>query len=94
VARQARLPSHEQDIAKHVKFKKETEIKKDLAGIKSDKLVKILTTCPACQQGLSRYKTSTNIEPIYPVELIAKQELGKHWQKDFIKSVHIEKILL
>ncbi len=82
------------DIAKQVKFKKETEIKKDLANIKSNKPVKILTTCPACRQGLSRYKTSTNIKPIYPVELIAEQELGKHWQKNFIKSVYIEKILL
>ncbi|WP_367183413.1 DUF3400 domain-containing protein [Candidatus Thioglobus sp.] len=34
------------------------------------------------------------MEPVYPIELIAEQQLGKHWQKDFIKSVNIEKVLL
>jgi Fe-S oxidoreductase len=83
------------DIAKQVKFRKETEIKKDLATLQpTDKPIKMLTTCPACRQGLSRYSDSTGIEPIYPIELIAEQQLGKNWQKDFIKSVHIEKILL
>jgi hypothetical protein len=54
----------------------------------------MLTTCPACRQGLSRYSSTTNIKPIYPIELIAEQKLGKNWQKDFIKSVQIEKVLL
>lgn len=83
------------DIAKQVKFRKEAEIKKDLATINTTQQpTKILTTCPACRQGLSRYQSSTNIEPIYPIELIAEQQLGKNWVKDFIKSVQIEKVLL
>ncbi len=82
------------DIAKQVKFRKEAEIKKDLATTTNTETTKMLTTCPACRQGLSRYKSSTNIEPIYPIELIAKQKLGKNWRKDFIKSVQIEKVLL
>ncbi len=83
------------DIAKQVKFRKEAEIKKDLATIKISKAqTKILTTCPACRQGLSRYSNTTNINPIYPVELIAEQKLGKNWRKDFIKSAQIEKVLL
>jgi FAD/FMN-containing dehydrogenase/Fe-S oxidoreductase len=83
------------DIAKQVKFKKEAEIKKDIANIaKSNKPIKMLTTCPACRQGLSRYQYSTNIEPVYPIELIAEQKLGKNWKKEFIKSVNIEKVLL
>ncbi|SMN13346.1 FAD/FMN-containing dehydrogenases [Bathymodiolus heckerae thiotrophic gill symbiont] len=83
------------DIAKQVKFRKEAEIKKDLTTIKtSKKPTKMLTTCPACRQGLSRYSDTTNIEPIYPIELIAEQQLGKNWQQDFINSVQIEKILL
>lgn len=83
------------DIAKQVKFRKEAEIKKDLATIKTTKEpIKMLTTCPACRQGLSRYQSSTNIQPIYPIELIAEQQLGKNWVKDFVKSVQIEKVLL
>ena len=83
------------DIAKQAKYRKELEIKKDLAMIKSsDKPIKMLTTCPACRQGLSRYQSATNIKPIYPIELIAEQQLGKKWHKDFIKSVNIEKVLL
>jgi Fe-S oxidoreductase len=86
------------DIAKQVKFKKESEIQKDLTTLigtpKAKKGIKILTTCPACRQGLSRYQPSTGIEPIYPVEIIAEQTLGANWQKDFINSVNIEKVLL
>jgi hypothetical protein len=48
----------------------------------------------ACRQGLSRYSDSTGVEAIYPIELMAEQQLGKNWQKDFIKSVQIEKVLL
>jgi len=84
------------DIAKQVKFRKEAEIKKALTTIKppNNKPTKMLTTCPACRQGLSRYSDSTGIKPIYPIELIAEQQLGENWQKDFIKSVQIEKVLL
>jgi FAD/FMN-containing dehydrogenase/Fe-S oxidoreductase len=83
------------DIAKQAKFRKEAEIKKGLANItKTDKPVKMLTTCPACRQGLARYKYSTNIEPVYPIELIAEQQLGENWQEEFIQSVNIEKVLL
>lgn len=83
------------DIAKQVKYKKELEITKDIATMtKSNKPIKMLTTCPACRQGLSRYKANTNIEPIYPIELIAEQQLGKNWEKDFINNVNIEKVLL
>lgn len=83
------------DIAKQAKFRKEAEIKKDMATIaKTDKPVKMLTTCPACRQGLARYQHTTNIEPVYPIELIAEQRLGQNWKEDFIKSVQIEKILL
>ena len=86
------------DIAKQVKFKKENEIQKDLTTLigtpKAKKGIKMLTTCPACRQGLSRYQSSTGIEPIYPVEVMAKQTLGANWQKDFINSVAIEKVLL
>jgi len=83
------------DIAKQAKFRKEAEIKKGLANIaKSGKPIKMLTTCPACRQGLARYQSTTNIKPVYPIELIAEQQLGENWQKEFIQSVNIEKVML
>ncbi|SFV84067.1 FAD linked oxidase domain protein [hydrothermal vent metagenome] len=86
------------DIAKQVKFRKEKEIQKDITTLigtpKAKKGIKMLTTCPACRQGLSRYQASTGIEPIYPVEVMAEKILGADWQKDFINSVAIEKVLL
>ncbi len=86
------------DIAKQVKFRKEKEIQKGITTLigtpKAKKGIKMLTTCPACRQGLSRYQASTGIEPIYPVEVMAEQTLGANWQKDFINSVAIEKVLL
>lgn len=86
------------DIAKQVKFKKENQIKQQLTALtgkpKAKGGVKMLTTCPACRQGLSRYKPATGIEPVYPVEVLAEQILGKDWQKDFTNSVAIEKVLL
>jgi Fe-S oxidoreductase len=83
------------DIAKQAKYRKELEIKKDIALIKNNhQRVKMLTTCPACRQGLSRYQQATNIQPIYPIELIAEQQFGENWEKEFIKTVNIEKVLL
>ena len=85
------------DIAKQVKLKKENEIKKDLKQItntKHKKNVKILTTCPSCRQGLSRYEDSTGVESIYPIEVLAEQKLGKNWQQDFINNAQIETVLL
>lgn len=85
------------DIAKQVKFKKENEIKKDLLKLTGEdkaKAMPLLTTCPACRQGLSRYSGSTGVKPVYPIELIAEKTLGKHWAKEFVKSVKIERVLL
>jgi len=86
------------DIAKQVKYRKEAEIKKDLTSLtgkpKAKKGIKMLTTCPSCRQGLSRYKHSTGVIPMYPIEIIAEQKLGENWQDDFISNVNIEKVLL
>ncbi len=84
------------DIAKAVKAKKQqniTDVLQDLTHNNKDEL-KILTTCPSCRQGLSRYSDATGIKAIYPIEIMAKQILGDNWQQDFIDSVNIEKVLL
>ncbi|VAW75059.1 FAD/FMN-containing dehydrogenases [hydrothermal vent metagenome] len=59
--------------------------------------VKILTACPSCQQGLSGYQPSTNLETDYIVVELAKHLLGDQWEKDFMvmaRTKGIEKVLL
>jgi FAD/FMN-containing dehydrogenase/Fe-S oxidoreductase len=90
------------DIAAQVKFRKEKELKQGINQLVGhDKAqkgeVKMLTSCPACQQGLSRYGETTGLEVDYIVVELAKLKLGENWQKDFINSAKnggIEKVLL
>jgi FAD/FMN-containing dehydrogenase/Fe-S oxidoreductase len=90
------------DIATQVRFRKEEELR---AGIREltgrDKAeegnVKMLTSCPACQQGLSRYREDTGLETDYIVVEMANRMLGEGWQERFIaraRSGGIEKVLL
>jgi len=90
------------DIATQLRFRKEEELTQGInALIGEDKVkkgnVKILTSCPACQQGLSRYQDSTGLDTDYIVVEIANNLLGKNWQKHFIDQAiqgGIEKVLL
>ncbi|MFV2030479.1 DUF3683 domain-containing protein [Neisseria sp. S1] len=85
------------DIATQVKFRKQEEITKNLAALPAAEEVKILTSCPACLQGLSRYSDDNNIEADYIVIEMAKHILGDNWQQDFIERATnggIEKVLL
>ena len=90
------------DIAAQVKFRKEKELKQAINQLVGhDKVqageVKMLTSCPACQQGLSRYGEATGLDVDYIVVELAKHKLGENWQKDFISSANnggVEKVLL
>lgn len=90
------------DIAAQVKFRKQQELKKGIKALSGHEKVlgdkvKMLTSCPACQQGLERYKEDTGMEVDYIVVELAKRKLGKDWQTQFIKSAKdggIEKVLL
>ena len=90
------------DIATQVRFRKEEELNKDMASIRSesgaaDDKIKLLTSCPACQQGLSRYQNDTGMETDYIVVEMAEQLLGDKWQKKFVQQVNqggIERVLL
>jgi hypothetical protein len=90
------------DIATQVRFRKEEEITKGIQNLTGDTMakngnVKMLTSCPACQQGLSRYAEDTGIDTDYIVVEIAKHLKGDNWHKDFIDSVKaggIERVLL
>ncbi|MGV6857420.1 MAG: DUF3683 domain-containing protein [bacterium] len=90
------------DIATQVRFRKQEELAGDIQKLvgkpKADKgEVKVLTSCPACQQGLERYRESTGAETDYIVVELARGLLGETWQKDFINTAReggIEKVLL
>jgi len=59
--------------------------------------VKCLTSCPACQQGLSRYEKLTDIKTDYIVVEMAEQKYGKQWLDSFLAKASnggMEKVLL
>ena len=59
--------------------------------------VKCLTTCPACQQGLSRYEKLTGMSTDYIVVEMARQKYGDQWLNDFLQKIShggMEKVLL
>jgi FAD/FMN-containing dehydrogenase/Fe-S oxidoreductase len=90
------------DIASQVRFRKQEELQagiRQLTGEESARggNVKILTSCPACMQGLSRYRNDTGLDTDYIVVELARNNLGENWQKDFIGNVMhggIEQVLL
>ena len=90
------------DIATQVKFRKQEELEKGMTKMgltvgKPEEKVKILTSCPSCLQGLSRYGDDTGIEADYIVVEMAKHILGENWMEDYIEKANnggIEKVLL
>ena len=90
------------DIATQVRFRKEEEINRGVTSLTGKPIadkgkVKMLTSCPACLQGLSRYRDDTGVEADYIVIEMASHLLGEGWQMDFINRAReggIEKVLL
>ena len=87
------------DIATQVKMRKSEEITKDKTALIKDNKddVKILTSCPSCLQGLSRYGDETGTDADYIVVEIAKNNLGANWLQDYVEKANnggIEKVLL
>ena len=90
------------DIAAQVKHRKQQELHQDIKKLSGHEKalsgnVKMLTSCPACQQGLMRYQEDTGLEVDYIVVELAKHRMGKDWQQQFLKSARsggIEKVLL
>ena len=57
----------------------------------------MLTSCPACLQGLSRYEDDNTLPADYIVIEMAKKILGENWQNEFVEKAQnggIEKVLL
>jgi Fe-S oxidoreductase len=90
------------DIANQVRFRKQEELIGAIRGLTgTDRVtngeVKLLTACPACQQGLAKYADDTGLTTDYIVVELARRLLGEGWQAAFIKQVQaggIERVLL
>ncbi|MDH5323877.1 MAG: DUF3683 domain-containing protein [Gammaproteobacteria bacterium] len=90
------------DVSTQVRHRKLEELQINLntmigTSVNTDNKVKLLTSCPACQQGLSRYRHDTRLETTYIVVELAQLLLGKDWQKDFLVKTRnggIERVLL
>lgn len=90
------------DIAAQVKSRKEEALHQEIRTLTgADRAqggnVRMLTSCPACQQGLERYSESTGLNTDYIVVELLKQRHGENWAQEFIERVQhggIERILL
>jgi len=88
-----------------VRFRKEAELRADEAALrnmtgdtKGD--LKILTSCPSCLQGLSRYGNDLQnglLEADYIVVEMANKILGKEWMSQYVELANaggIERVLV
>ena len=89
------------DISTQVRFRKQEEIEKGAARLRGDDSaapVKILTSCPSCLQGLSRYAHDAGgVEADYIVVEMARHLLGDNWMADYVDKANqggIERVLL
>ena len=102
------------DIATQVRFRKEEELRKDETALRrlvkgaepgegalAEKgPVKILTSCPSCLQGLSRYTGDLNnglLEADYIVVEMAHRLLGADWLPEYVERANqggIERVLV
>ncbi|MEP7262475.1 MAG: DUF3400 domain-containing protein, partial [Usitatibacter sp.] len=88
------------DIATQARFRKEEEMRKGAGKVRADGFegeVKILTACPSCLQGLSRYDDDSGTSADYIVVEMARHLLGKDWMREFVDKANrggIERVLL
>jgi len=88
------------DVSTQVRFRKEEEMNKGADKLRADGFggdVKILTSCPSCLQGLSRYNDDSGTTADYIVVEMARHLLGENWLPDYVARANnggIERILV
>ena len=94
------------DISTQIRFRKEEELLKGEAQLKATGAlaaqdnVKILTSCPSCLQGLSRYGDDMKnglLEADYIVVEMANKILGENWMPEYVERANsggIERVLV
>ncbi len=88
------------DISTQIRFRKEEELDKNNAALRSDGYsgeVKMLTSCPSCLQGLSRFEGDTGAKADYIVVEMARHILGENWLEEYVAKANsggIERVLV
>ena len=88
------------DVSTQVRFRKQEELLKGQASLRQDGYageVKVLTSCPSCLQGLSRYQGDTAMDADYIVVEMARHILGEQWMEDYVRRANaggIERVLV
>jgi len=88
------------DVSTQVRFRKEEEMRKGADKLRADGFhgdVKILTSCPSCLQGLSRYNEDASVQADYIVVEMARHLLGENWLPDYVAKANsggIERVLV
>jgi len=87
------------DISTQVRFRKEEEMRRGAAQLRAqgDVPVKVLTSCPSCLQGLSRFGPDAGVEADYIVVEMARHLLGAQWMENYVARANnggIERVLL
>ena len=94
------------DISTQVRFRKEQELRfgeqalRALPGVGDQSDIKVLTSCPSCLQGLSRFGQDLNsglLQADYIVVEMARQILGPSWMEDYVARANqggIERVLV
>jgi Fe-S oxidoreductase len=93
------------DVSTQVRFRKEEELRKGEAALREMNgqmagNVKILTSCPSCLQGLSRYGDDLQnglLEADYIVVEMARHILGENWMPAYVQAANqggIERVLV
>jgi Fe-S oxidoreductase len=93
-------------VSTQVRFRKTEEIRKGEAALRASGAVgaqdniKMLTSCPSCLQGVSRYEndlTTGLLEADYIVVEMCKQILGDNWLPEYVARANaggIERVLV
>ena len=98
------------DISTQVRFRKEAEMRKGADQLRAIPVksasgadtkfagdVKVLTSCPSCLQGLSRFDDDSETKADYIVVELAKHLLGEQWMPEYVARANnggIERVLV
>ncbi|MEO6565319.1 MAG: (Fe-S)-binding protein, partial [Casimicrobiaceae bacterium] len=88
------------DISTQVRHRKEEEMRRGADMLRADGFagdVKVLTSCPSCLQGLSRFNDDADTQADYIVVEIARNLLGANWMADYVARANaggIERVLV
>jgi len=88
------------DVSTQVRHRKVEEMTTGTDKLRADGFdgaVKVLTSCPSCLQGLSRFDDDAGTKADYIVVEIAKHLLGENWMAEYVAEVNaggIERVLV